>query len=593
MKTLHLLRRLYAFLSPRRKWQIFLVSLLMLSGTFLEVLTLGAVLPFLTVLTKPQAALRNPYVARIAEILGVTPDNILKHVTLAFIGVVLTATIVRLTLLWATHRLASVMGTDLSSEVYRRTLYQPFSVHASRNSSHLIATITKKVSHTTHVFQVLLTALTAAILAIGITTALVLINPVIAGLAALVFGGGYALIGRLARRRLLQNSKRIKDNSIRLVKALQEGLGGIRDVLLDATQPVHLAAYRRVDRPLRRATADVGFIAGSPRLVMEALGISCIAGLAYAFTQRHEAGDGFLPTLGALAIGAQRLLPTFQHMFAGYATIVGHHASLEELIALLEQPIPADADEPPPPPLDFRREIHYQQVCFRYGATGPWVLDGFDLVIPKGARVGFVGKTGGGKSTALDLLMGLLTPTSGLITVDGQPISGPHKRAWQRTIAHVPQSIFLSDASIAENIAFGVPSHKIDMERVRHVARIAHIADFVESQPRQYKTEVGERGVRLSGGQRQRMGIARALYKQASVLVFDEATSALDNATERELMDDIERLSRDLTILMIAHRLTTVERCDKIVVIEGGRIVAVDTHANLLATSEHFRTLTG
>ena len=257
----------------------------------------------------------------------------------------------------------------------------------------------------------------------------------------------------------------------------------------------------------------------------------------------------------------------------------------------LEHPLPAYALEPPPPPLDFNDEIRFEQVSFQYPNTEAWVLSDVDLVIRKGARVGFVGKTGGGKSTALDLLMGLLDPVRGRILVDGVAITGTHGRSWQRTIAHVPQSIFLSEASMAENIAFGVPPSKIDHERVREAARIARIADFIESQPQGYEASVGERGIRLSGGQRQRVGIARALYKRASVLVFDEATSALDNSTERELMDSIEALSRDLTILMIAHRLSTVERCDEIVVLEQGRVLATGTYAELVETSETFRTL--
>jgi ATP-binding cassette subfamily B protein len=563
----------------------------MLVGTFMEMMTLGAVLPFLTMLLSPEAALHNPRVSRIVQLLGIPSDDVLRSITIGFIAVVLLGGASRLTLVWATHRMSYLIGTDLSCEVYRRTLYQPFSVHASRNSSQLISTITKKVLQTTHVLQLLLTAMTAAVMAIGIVTALLLIDPSIAMLAALTFGGGYVITARIVRRGLSRNSKRIKEGSIQLIKSLQEGLGGIRDVVLDSTQEAHLTAYRRVDRPLRQAIASNGFIAGSPRVVMDTFGICCIAILAYVLTQRQTLGGSALSTLGVLAIGAQRLLPSFQNIFSGYAGVVGHQASLAELAGLLEQPIPAHALEPIAAPLEFRSEIRFNQVHFRYLGDGPWILEDVNLVIPRGSRVGIVGKTGSGKSTALDLLMGLLDPTSGRILVDGVEISGAYGRSWQQTIAHVPQSIFLTDASIAENIAFGVHPKKIDMERVRRAARIAHVDEFIESQPQGYQTEVGERGVRLSGGQRQRMGIARALYKQATVLVFDEATSALDNATERELMDAIEHLSRDLTILMIAHRLSTVERCDRIIVLEKGRVVADDTHTKLLETSEQFRVL--
>ena len=217
--------------------------------------------------------------------------------------------------------------------------------------------------------------------------------------------------------------------------------------------------------------------------------------------------------------------------------------------------------------------INFNNVRFRYSKDSPWVLDGVNLTIPAGARFGFIGSTGSGKSTLLDLLMGLLKPTEGELLVDGQLINGRTLRAWQQTIAHVPQSIYLTDTTLAENIAFGVLPEDIDLKRVYEAAKQAQIAAYIESQSMGYNTLVGERGVRLSGGQRQRIGIARALYKQANILVFDEATSALDNATERSVMNAIEGLDHNLTILIIAHRLTTIKNCDTIVELENGRVL--------------------
>ena len=253
--------------------------------------------------------------------------------------------------------------------------------------------------------------------------------------------------------------------------------------------------------------------------------------------------------------------------------------------------MPAELLLPMPAPLPFQDAIHFDAVRFRYNSDSPWVLDGLDLTISKGTRVGLVGSTGSGKSTTLDLLMGLLSPTERNILVDGEPITGSRLKAWQRAIAHVPQGIYLADISLAENIAFGVTPNAINIDRVREAARQAQIADFIESRPDGYNVLVGERGVRLSGGQRQRIGIARALYKNASVLVFDEATSALDNATEQSVMDAIEGLNRDLTILIIAHRLTTVRRCDNIVELENGRVVAQGTYEQLLECSPSFRNM--
>ena len=324
---------------------------------------------------------------------------------------------------------------------------------------------------------------------------------------------------------------------------------------------------------------------------MEALGILLIAALTYALSRQAGGIAIALPVLGALALGAQRMLPALQQIYSAWTSIAGNHASLADTIAMLDQPLPVEILQPAPAPLPLQNAICFDAVRFRYTSDGPWVLDGVNLTIPKGSRVGFVGSTGRGKSTTLDLLMGLLMPTEGQLLVDGQPISGNRRSAWQRSIAHVPQSIYLADTTLAENIAFGVPRDAIDLDRVRQAARQAQIAGLIENYPDGYYAYVGERGIRLSGGQRQRIGIARALYKQATVLVFDEATSALDNATEQSVMDAIEGLSSNLTILLVAHRLTTVRRCDTIVELEQGQMVARGTYEQLLERSASFRRM--
>ncbi len=565
----------------------------MLISAFAEVVSLGAVLPFLGILVAPEHVFNHPIVADMALAWGITSaDQLVLPLTIAFAAAAVIAGAIRILLLWASTRLAYASGADLSIEVYRRTLYQPYRVHLARNSSEVISGITNKVNGVTFgVLLSLLTLVSAAVLLVAIMLALIAIDPMVASVAAVGFGASYALITWMSRRRLHRNSQRIAHEQTQVLKALQEGLGGIRDVLLDGTQPVYCDIYRQADHPLRRAQGNNSLISQSPRYVMEALGMVLIAALAYTLSRQAGGIATALPVLGALALGAQRLLPALQQIYSAWANIAGSHASLADTLALLDQPLPAELLQPAPAPLLIQNAIRFDAVRFRYTGDGPWVLDGLNLTIPKGARVGFVGSTGSGKSTTLDLLMGLLIPTEGELLVDGQPISGIRVRAWQQTIAHVPQSIYLADTTLAENIAFGVPSNVIDLDRVQQAARQAQIADFIESSPEGYQACVGERGIRLSGGQRQRIGIARALYKQASVLVFDEATSALDNATEQSVMDAIEGLSSDLTILLIAHRLTTVRRCDTIVELEHGRVVAQGTYEQLLERSPSFRRM--
>lgn len=585
--------RLWHHLSRRRRRQFVMLLGLMLVSAFAEVVSLGAVLPFLGILIAPDRVLNHPIVADMAQSWGITSaDQLALPLTVAFVTAALIAGAVRILLLWVNTRLSVACGADLSIEVYRRTLYQPYQVHVARNSSAVISGITNKVSGVVFgVLLALLTLVSSTVLLLAIIFALISIDPVVAAVAAVGFGASYALITWMSRRRLYSNSERIAYEQTQVVKALQEGLGGIRDVLLDGTQPVYCDIYRQADYPLRRAQGNNVFIGQSPRYVMEALGMVLIAALAYVLSRQAGGIATALPVLGALALGAQRLLPALQQIYSAWTSIAGNHASLADTIAMLDQPLPAEILQHAPAPLPFHNAIRFDAVRFRYTSDGPWVLNGVNMTIPKGARVGFVGSTGSGKSTTLDLLMGLLIPTEGQLLVDGNPISDNCRSAWQRSIAHVPQSIYLADTTLAENIAFGVPRDAIDLDRVRLAARQAQIAGLIENCPDGYYAYVGERGIRLSGGQRQRIGIARALYKQASVLVFDEATSALDNATEQSVMDAIEGLSSNITILLVAHRLTTVQRCDTIVELGHGQVVARGTYEQLLESSPSFRRM--
>jgi ATP-binding cassette, subfamily B, bacterial PglK len=590
---LNLLVRIWRHLSRRRKLQFGLVLGLMLVSAFAEIVSLGAVLPFLGILISPDRIFNHPLAAYVVQVLGITSaDQLVLPLTIAFVAAALIAGSTRMFLLWGSTRLAYASGTDLSIDLYQRTLYQSYSVHIARNSSEVVSGVTSKVSQTVEVLSFFLVLISSTVLLVAVIGTLIAIDPMVALVVATGFGISYGLVTWFTRRRLNRNGQRIAHEQTQVIKALQEGLGGIRDVLLDGTQSAYCNIYRKADYSLNRAIANNRFIVGSPRFAMEALGIILIAALAYGLSYQSGGIATALPTLGALALGTQRLLPALQQAYSAWSGIVGNKASLADTIELLDQPLSTEALRTDIVPLHFQDFMRFDNVRFRYNSEGPWVLDSLNLTIPKGARVGFVGSTGSGKSTALDLLMGLLYPTEGEFLVDGQPVCEKNARAWQQTIAHVPQSIFLGDSTIAENIALGVPLESIDLERVRQAAHRAQIAEFIEKQHEGYNAFVGERGIRLSGGQRQRIGIARALYKQASVLVFDEATSALDNATEQSVMKALEGLSGDLTILLIAHRLTTVQSCDIIVELAYGKLVAQGTYDQLLESSPSFKSMT-
>lgn len=583
--------RLWKHLSLKRQRQFFLLSFLMLVSAVAEVASLGSVLPFLGILVSPDKVFNHPAAAQFCSFFEIkSPAQLVLPLTALFASMALLAGMFRMLLLWVSTRVVYASGADLSMELYRRTLYQPYQVHIARNSSSVISGMSKVEVAVSMMTQSLL-LISSSILLIAIISALIAIDPAVASLAAIGFGASYCLIAWLSRSKLDRNSKRIALERNYVIKSLQEGLGGIRDVLLDGTQSVYCDIYRRADLPLRKAQGNNSFLTQSPRFAMEALGMVLIALLAYALSLKEGGIATALPVLGALAIGAQRLLPCLQQVYSAWSNIIGSQHSLIDTLNFLDQSIPEEMLQQDDVSLSFKHSIKFDSVFFRYKKDSSLVIDNLNISIEKGSRIGFVGETGSGKSTALDLLMGLLAPSDGKLLVDEREITGNYIRPWQRMIAHVPQSIYLSDSTIAENIAFGSALEKIDMERVRKAARQAHIAGFIESLPDGYNAYVGERGVLLSGGQRQRIGIARALYKQASVLVFDEATSALDNTTESSVMEAIDGLDENLTIILIAHRLSTLRQCKTIFVMDKGKVVAQGNYKDLIENCDIFKKM--
>jgi ATP-binding cassette subfamily B protein len=547
----------------------------MVIASFAEVISIGAVLPFLGVLTAPDRMFLNPIVRPLINALSLTePKQLLLPLTIAFAIGALFSGVMRLILLWAQTRLSHAVGADFSISIYRRTLYQPYAVHVARNSSEVIAGVSSKANGVVHSSLLpAVTILSSSLMLVFILLALLSIEPIIALTAFAGFAAIYVAVILVTKKALVRDSQRINYESNQVVKAIQEGLGGIRDVLIGGTQSIYCNIYRKADLSLRQAMANIAIISGCPRYGIEALGMVLISALAYSLAGRSSGITNAIPILGALALGAQRLLPMLQQAYSSWSSIRGGQASLIDVLNLLDQPLPTYTDEPLSLPIPFEHTITLNNFAFKYTEDTPWVLQqGLNLTIPKGGRIGFIGGTGSGKSTLMDVIMGLLQPTIGSLAVDGIDINEKNHRGWQAHIAHVPQAIFLADISIAENIAFGVPVEQIDHDRVRLVAQKAQISQTIESWSKQYDTLVGERGVRLSGGQRQRIGIARALYKQADVIVFDEATSALDNETECAVMESIENLSAELTVITVAHRLTTLKNCTQIVELEGGRI---------------------
>ncbi|MGX1098499.1 ABC transporter ATP-binding protein [Amorphus sp. MBR-141] len=576
---LSLLKRFHAHLSAHRRKQLGLLIGLMFLGAMAELVTLGAVVPFLAVLFGTDVAQQGGAAGFLDDIVpaGLIASGQAVYVaSFVLMALALIASATSVLMYRALYKYVFAVANDFGIDAYRKTLYQPYTFHVNQNSSDVIAVTNSVQILLFYVLQPFFEAFSAAFVAVFIVLALLLIDASSALIAGSAFAVIYLIITRLVKPLLTHNSVEIAAAQTDRVKCVQEGLGDIRDILLDGTQEAYVAKFATVETGLRRAQATNLSLAVLPRFAVEGVGICVIVGLAL-WLSRSDAGIvASLPVLGALALGAQRLLPLAQKVYAGWSRAAGSRSVLLDVLVFLDQEIPSEYRAArPAAPLPFRTAIRFQRLSFRYTPDDAPVLDAIDLTVARGERIGIVGKTGSGKSTLMDLMMGLIDPTEGAILVDGTALDRDNRRAWQAQIAHVPQSIFLSDGTIAENIALGRPREAIDMNRVRACAERAQLTDLIAKLPEGFEAIVGERGVRLSGGQRQRIGIARALYKRASVLIFDEATSALDADTERDVLAAIAGLERDAyTMFFVAHQSSSMALCDRIIQLGGGRILS-------------------
>lgn len=562
-------------MSSRLKLNFTVLILMMFFSAFAEIVSIGMIVPFITALTSPDLVLNNIYIRPLLDIFNISSNQELGFfLTIGFCSIALISSLVRLTTLWFQTRFCYSLGADLSTQLYQNSLYQPYPIHVARNSSEFISTIVNKTFQSTS-FAILpiLNILSSGLILLAISITLIIINPVVAFLAFGLFGTMYTVVILLTRSKLDRDSAVISVEQDEVVKKLQEGFGGIRDILVSNTQEVYLHSYASSFRALQNAWANVEIIRSTPRFAIEAFGIVAISLLALFFSSQPQGVIGALPVLAAMALGAQRMLPILQLIYASISSLRAGFSSLTDILFLLEIPSDENLINSPKTLLPFQNKISIQNLKFKYDDSGSWILNGINLSILKGDMLGIIGSTGSGKSTLIDILMGLLHQNEGKFYVDNQEITNINKFGWQSQLAHVPQSIFLIDGSIAENIALGVPKDKINIKLVIKSAKQAQIHDSIISWHQKYETVVGERGIRISGGQRQRIAIARALYKKASVIIFDEATSALDSETERSVMQSIQELDKELTIIIIAHRLSTLKDCTKIIELSDGKIL--------------------
>ena len=583
----------WQLLSHRRRRQLLALQVLSIAAALAEVANLGALLPFLRLLANPSEGLRS--IGPLGTLFSSMPTYLLlPSLGLSFMVVVVLSSGLRVATIWIQYRFAALIGSDLGAQVFQCVLYRPYSWHMTHNTSQTLGHVTKDVDVVVGTFQNILGLLINIPTVVLLGFALTLVAPTIMPIVVILLGVFYWIIFILTRSSQKRDGKLAAESFQKGLQAAQEGLGGIRDVILDGTQSFFEHAFDRSNRKGRLLYAAISVKSQAPRFLIEGFSMVLIVGIALFLAIVGQGVSQQLPMLGTLALGAYRILQPLQQCFAAASLFQANQASVNRILPFLRPNSQQSQSSLPCSDVEFSTaSIIFHDVSFTYPQSDRETIHKLYVDITPGSRLGLVGTTGSGKSTLTDLILGLLKPTSGSISINGRDLhSTPDLlQAWHKSVAHVPQHIYLTDASFASNIAFGVPEDDIDYDLVRTAAHKAKISQMIESLPYAYNQFVGERGVKLSGGQRQRIGIARALYKTASLLVLDEATSALDNQTESDVIDAIKRLDRSLTLVIVAHRLSTVHFCDRIIMLENGRLIASGSFEDLLESSDSFRAL--
>lgn len=562
--------RIWRQLNRKRKIQIALILGLSLLTAMIEYQGILITYRFLSIIIGSNINLEGSYISPISLVLNKYPISEQVYVTtIAFIVIIILTGLLRFILLYFQTKIAFMTWADFSIAIYTKILNHPYSRHVNCNTSKYISSILNDSNAIVinAMFPGLLILSSGTIL-LMILCALIYTSPTSTILSISLIFILYFLIIQFSKNTLKNNSYITKTKSAGIIKSLQEGLGGIRDIILDNTQKKYIENFGEEEISLRKSIASTQIISSSPRYIIETIVMVTVGIFAYILNSNMEGkgGSSIVPLIGIFVLGAQRSMPIMQQLYSSLSLIKGSKEAIIAGLIILEENFdkPDKVIQSSNDLLKFTREILIDEVSFRYSPELPLVIKGVKMTIPKGRRIGIVGETGSGKSTLLDIIMGLQLATNGKVLVDGTSIDENSMKEWQRNISHVPQSIFLADSSVINNIAFSAADNDIDIERVKLAARHACIDSTIESWPLGYETVIGERGVKISGGQRQRLGIARALYKNSPVLILDEATSALDEETERQVMDSINKFYSDITVLIVTHRISTLSRCDVI-----------------------------
>lgn len=587
--------KLFSILSRKEKRKLALLVFALLVSSFIGVAGIASIMPFVSVLANPGVIKTNPILSWLYATLGFSDANsFMLYLGVGLLGIFVFSNIFLTITIWMELHFIRMVGYSMTRNLLIKYLSQSYSFYLMRNSAELSKNLFSEVQQVLgYLVKPLMEIITKGILALSILVFLVIVNPQLAFVMGVLLGGAYVLIFMFVKRKLTKNGLQRVSMNTRRFKLANEAFGGIKDIKLLGKEEIYIDRFSKPARLYEKSLAVAQILGKMPKYAMETIAFGgMLAIVLFLFATKNEISD-ILPLLALYAFAGYRLLPSLQDMFAGVTQIRSNLASLDilynDLKGVSELEIPRRNDGSV---LAFKEQFEIRKIRFKYESASTRVFNNFSISIKANSTIGLVGPTGCGKTTLIDIMLGLLIPEGGSIVVDGVAIDDSNRHRWQNNCGYVPQQIFLADDTITRNIAYGVPDDKIDMDAVTKAAKIANIHDFISREmPEGYDTIVGERGVRLSGGQRQRIGIARALYTDPAVLILDEATSALDGMTETAIMEAVNNLARKKTIIMIAHRLPTVRRCDVIHVMQKGRIVESGTYSSLKKRSSYFKSL--
>ena len=591
-----IIKKLFSLLTQSQRKRFYVLQILVVLMAIIEIIGVASVIPFMALVGDMSQLQQDTIIARVFQSSGITSE--LQFVFFLGVGVLIMLFVSAMFSMFTTWRLsmyASSVGSEITDKLYTHYLKQDWLFHATGSSAQLTKKIAIEALRVTNGIIMPLMQMNARIvLALFMSLTIFFYDPKVAIIGLAVFAVAYYFLFKVVRTRLQLNGGAISEVNEQRFRLMNEGFGGIKDVLLLGRDSNYIKSFSKSGKTLAYSTGTNITLTQVPRYFIELIAFGSLVSLLLYLISYHNGDLGMiLPILSVYALATFKLLPAFQQIYTSIAQIKASMAAFESIKEDLvtSSEIKLETLKPKQSYLSAKRNISLENITFTYPNIDEPTLNQMNISIPVNSVIGLVGPSGSGKSTLIDILLGLIKPEQGVLKIDDTIINDGNRRSWQNTIGFVAQSIFLSEGTIAENVAFGIAKDQIDLEQVQQSLKLAHLTELLQSLEKGIHTKVGERGVQLSGGQRQRIGIARALYHNAQLLVFDEATSSLDGITEKMIMESIHDFGGQKTIIMIAHRLKTVQKCDKIFFIDRGAVVDQGTYKELIEKNEHFKNM--